>query len=100
MKQKVKDIDREVELLALDILDYTVAEGKMPLHTAISSKEFLQNFVSVLKVRDAPEVQIKILYLIKKWGVMFEKQKDIIPNFTDTYITLINAKVTFPENLQ
>ncbi len=100
MKVKVKDVDADTEQLALDIVDYAVAEGKVPIHTVISSKDFLSNLISVLRLRDAPDVQVKILYLIKKWGERFESQKDIIPNFTETYKTLKNNNVTFPENYQ
>jgi hypothetical protein len=98
MKLKVKDVDSDVELLALDILDFAVQEGKVPVHSVISSKDFLSNLISVLRLRDAPEVQVKILYLIQKWGIRFETQKDIIPNFTETYRTLKNNNVIFPEN--
>jgi hypothetical protein len=100
MKSKVKDVDSDVELLALDIIDYAVADGKVPVHTVISSKDFLSNLISVLRLRDAPEVQVKILYLIKKWGTRFENQKDIIPNFSETYKTLRNNNVVFPDNYE
>jgi len=100
MKAKVKDVDSDVELMALDIIDFAVAEGKVPLHTVISSKDFLSNLISVLRLRDAPEVQVKILYLIQKWGIRFESQKDIIPNFSETYKTLKNNNVIFPENFE
>ena len=100
MKTKVKDVDTEVELMSLDIIDYVVAEGKIPVHTVISSKDFLSNLISVLRLRDAPEVQVKILYLIKKWGERFESQKEIIPNFSETYKTLKNNNVIFPDNYE
>ena len=100
MKNKVKDIDTEVELISLDIIDYVVQEGKIPIHTVISSKDFLSNLISVLRLRDAPEVQVKILFLIQKWGQRFENQKDILPNFSETYKTLKNNNVIFPENYE
>lgn len=100
MKQKVKDVDAETELMSLDIIDYAVHEGKVPIHTVISSKDFLSNLISVLRLRDAPDVQVKILYLIKKWGVRFENQKDILPNFFETYKTLKSNNVIFPENYE
>lgn len=100
MKAKVKDVDTEVELLALDIIDYSVDEGKVPVHSAVASRDFLSNLISVLRLRDAPEVQAKILYLIKKWGIKFELQKDILPNFSETYKTLRNNNVVFPDNFR
>jgi len=100
MKVKVKDLDSDVELLALDIIDFAVQEGKVPIHTVISTKDFLSNLISVLRLRDAPEVQVKILYLIQKWGQRFESSKDILPNFVETYKTLKNNNVIFPENYE
>jgi hypothetical protein len=98
MKTKIKDLDTDVEMLALDIIDYAVDEGKTPIHTVISSRDFLSNLISVLKIRDSPEVQTKILYLIKKWGLNFDSQKDILPGFSDTYRQLEKNNVTFPKS--
>lgn len=71
----------------------------MPLHTQIASKDFLTFQISLLRTRDTPDVQVKILYLIKKWGVRFEGQKDILPNFYETYNSLKNSGVVFPDNI-
>lgn len=79
----------------------------MPLHTAVSSKDFLNTLLNLIKTRDSPEVLLsikktthKILYLIKKWGLRFESQKDIIPNFFESYMNLKNSGVTFPNGME
>ena len=87
-------------MIAIDIVDYLVDEGKIPLHTQIASKDFLTFIISLLKIKDFPEMQMKILYLIKKWGQRFESQKDILPNFYETYISLRNSNVVFPEKME
>lgn len=97
---KLKDLNQETQILALDILDFLVTEGKMPVHTQVAAKDFLTILISLLKTRDAPEVQVKILYLIKKWGTRFEKQKDILPNFFEVFNTLKSNSVVFPENFE
>mgnify|MGYP003294202517 CR=1 FL=1 len=97
MKRKLRDINQETQLLALDFLDYSIDDGKMPLWTQVSTKDFLQTFVNLLKSRDSPEVSQKILYLIQKWGGRFEKYYEIIPNFTDMYKQLKNSGIQFPE---
>ena len=97
MKRKLRDINQETQLLALDFLDYSVDDGKMPLWTKVSSKDFLVSLVSLLKTRDSPQVNEKILYLVKKWGTKFEKYYSIIPNFTDVYKQLLNNGLEFPE---
>ena len=33
-----------------------MVEGKMPLHTQVASKDFLQTLVNILKTRDFAEV--------------------------------------------
>ena len=50
-----------------------------------------------MKIKDIPEVQIKLLNLIKKWGIKFENQKNILPNFNDIYKRLKSNGVEFPE---
>ena len=82
--------------MALDILDFLMDEGKMPLFTQVSSKDFLSTLVSILKTRGSSIVQEKILYLLKKWGVKFEKQKDIIPLFSEIYVQLQKSNTVFP----
>ena len=83
----------------MDLIDFAVAEGKIPLWTQIASKDFLTSLLGVLKTRDAPEVQQKILYLIKKWGTRFESYKEILPNFFEFYKNLKSTgSIIFPEN--
>lgn len=71
-------------------------EGKMPLFTQVSSKDFLGTLVNILKNRGAPFTQERILYLLKKWGLKFEKNKDIIPTFTDLFDQLKKNNTVFP----
>jgi hypothetical protein len=76
-----------------------MVEGTLPLHTQISTKDFITFMLTLLKTKDSPEVQFKILTLIKKWGVRFENKRDILPNFFETYNSLMKNGVEFPENL-
>lgn len=96
MKNKLRDINQETQLLALDFLDYSMDDGKMPLWTQVSSKDFLSSLVNLLKTRDAPEVNERILFLIEKWGKKFEKYKTIIPGFSDIYNHLKDSGIQFP----
>jgi hypothetical protein len=84
----------------MDLIDYLVDNGKMIVHTQIASKDFLTFIIGLLKIKDFPELQIKILFLIKKWGLKFENQKDILPNFYETYNSLKNNNVVFPEKME
>lgn len=53
----------------------------------------------MLKTRDNPEVQLKILYLIKKWGIRFESFREILPNFFEYYKSLKSTgSIIFPDN--
>ena len=100
MKNKLRDIKQETQLLALDFLDYSMDDGKMPLWTQVSSKDFLSSLVNLLKTRDAPEVNNKILFLIEKWGKKFEKYNTIIPGFSDIYIHLRDSGIQFPQGMK
>lgn len=82
--------------MALDLTDFFMDEGKMPLFNQVSSKDFLMTLVNILKNRGASVIQEKILYLLKKWGIKFEKHKDIIPTFSDIYEQLKKSSTVFP----
>ena len=56
IKNKLKSLNLDTQLVCLDLLDYTMVECKMPLHTAISSKDFLSTLINLLKTRDSQEV--------------------------------------------
>jgi hypothetical protein len=88
------------KLLALDLIDYVVVECNLPLHNQISSKDFITFMLTLLKTKDSPEVQFKILMLIKKWGLRFETKRDILPNFFETFNSLKNSGVIFPDNIE
>jgi len=69
-------------------------------HSQIGSKDFLSKMIGLLKSRDSPDIQIKILGLIKKWGDKFESNSDILPNFQQIYKNLLNNGVSFPNNFK
>ena len=100
MKNKIRDLNKDVQLLALDFLDYSIDDGKMPLWTQVGSKDFLQSLVNIYKTRNEEEVQEKILYLIKKWANKFRKYNTIIPNFTNIYNNLKDNDVSFPRDVE
>jgi hypothetical protein len=100
MKIKLIELNQEIQLLALDVLDFIMVEGKIPVWTQVAAKAFLTSLINILKTRDAPEVQAKILYLIKKWGVRFESYKEILPNFSEIYQGLRTSGVVFPDAIE
>ena len=100
MKNKIRDLNKNTQLLALDFLDYSIDDGKIPLWTQVGSKEFLSSLVNIYKTRNDTEVQTKILYLIQKWANKFQKYNTIIPNFTSFYENLKNNDVEFPEEME
>ncbi len=99
IKIKLIELNQDVQLLALDVLDFIMVEGKIPIWTQVAAKAFLTSLINILKTRDAPEVQAKILYLIKKWGVKFESYKEILPNFSEIYNGLRTSGVVFPDSI-
>jgi len=84
--------------LLLDLIDYLVDFTKTPFHNQIGNKDFMSSLLSLLKIKDKPLVQNKVLYLIKKWANKFESQKTTLGIFSDTFTTLISSGVVFPEN--
>jgi len=96
IKEKLNSMNTDHQLLALDLVDYFVDTCSISLHSQVGSKEFIGKLISLLKSRDAPKVQIKILRLIKKWGEKFQSSADILPNFSITYKNLLNSGIEFP----
>jgi hypothetical protein len=78
-------------------LDYLIDKGNLTIWSFISSKKFFLSLINLLKIKGIPDVQLKLLRLIKKWGIKFENQKDVLPNFSDIYNRLNTNGVEFPE---
>ena len=84
----------------LDVLDYLVDKGNMNIWSSISSKKFFQGLLDLLRTRDIPEVQMKLLGLIQKWGLNFEDKRSALPNFYSVYNKLRNSNVQFPNDFE
>ena len=100
IKNKINSYDKQASLLALDILDFCVDTGKMPLWEAINAKDFLGSFVNNLKTREEEEIQNRILFLLQKWGRKFNDYGSDLSNFRTVYIKLKNNNISFPDNME
>ena len=100
IKNKINSYDKQTSLLGLNILDFCVDYGKMPLWSSINSKDFLNSLVNNLKTREEPEIQNTILYLIKKWGKKFDEYAPELSNFKSVYVLLKNNNIEFPDNIE
>lgn len=85
------------QLLSLDIIDYLIDNTNISFHLRIGNKDFLSQMIRLLKSRDSPKTQVKIIGLIKKWGEKFKNSKDLLPYFSNIYESLLANGVTFPE---
>lgn len=81
--------------MILELLDYLADFSKAPLINLIATKDFMTSLLLILKIKDKPVLQTKVLYLIKKWNTKFSTNKI----FVETYNTLSKSGVIFPENL-
>ena len=100
MKVKLQNFSKSNQLLMLDVLDYLVDKGNMNIWSSISSKKFFQSLLDLLRTRDIPEVQMKLLGLIQKWGLNFEDKRSDLPNFFSVYNKLRNSNIQFPNNFE
>ena len=88
-----------VHPIILDILDFLIDSSNENFILQIHSKDFLRSLLTLLKVaKEAKNIQIKILYLIKKWGTIFEKEKNKFPNFYEVYKDLKEKGCEFPND--
>ena len=81
----------------MDIVDFLIDNGNFNHWIQISSPDFFKVILSLAKSGNDNKVQLKILGLIKKWGILFENKKDKIPNFTQIYKNLNQNGIVFPE---
>ena len=88
-------IDKYIYIL--NVLEFVMDNGNLILSTQISSKTFLSSLLHLLKCNEHPDIQCKVLFLIEKWGIKYQNQKDVLPNFTETYIALKQNGVVFPK---
>ena len=95
IKNKINSYNKETSILALTLLDFCVDNGKMPLWSALNTKNFLGSMVNSLKTREETDIQNMILYLIQKWGNKFSGN-DELSNFSIVYNKLRNNNITFP----
>ena len=100
MKVKLLNFSKTNQLLLLDILDFLVDKGNMNIWSSISSRKFFQSLLDLLRTKDIPEVQMKLLGLIQKWGLNFEDKKSALPNFYGVYNKLRNSNVQFPNDFE
>ena len=100
MKIKLNNFSKSRQLLLLDVLDFLVDKGNMNIWTCISSKKFFQSLLDLLKTKDVPEVQMKLLGLIQKWGLNFEDKRNILPNYYNVYNKLRSNNVQFPSDFE
>ena len=71
IKNKIRDLNKNTQLLALDFLDYSIDDGKMPLWTQVGSKDFLTSLVNICKTRNDEDN---------------DKKKNILFNFSNLMV--------------
>ena len=99
IKHKINGYNKESSLLAMDLVDYCVDNGQMPLWSHLASKDFLSSLTTNLKTRNDTEIQSKLLFLIEKWANKFSNYSEL-SNFQNIYMLLKNNNVQFPCNMQ
>ena len=99
IKHKINGFDKNNSLLALDLIDFCVDNGNMPLWSNLNSKDFLTSLITNLKTREDSDIQSKILFLIEKWGKKFGNSEEL-SNFQNVYMLLKKNNVEFPINIE
>ncbi len=92
------DLHKDKQLLSIDILDYLMDNSDITLQSQVSEKDFFSFLISLLRIKDNSDLQVKVLGLIEKWGKRFENDKLTLPNFNEVYSSLKKSGVTFPVN--
>jgi len=84
--------------LSLGLLDMLMDKCATSFHKQIGTRDFMQVLIVILNNKQMQqEIQKKIVYLIQKWGLRFEKQNNKeCPLFFEVYSALKKSGVQFP----
>ena len=85
-------------MILLDIIDFLVDKGNNNHWVQISDKNFYKSILNLLRAQNDEQIKLKILTLIKKWGILFQSKRNKIPNFSNIYESLQKNGVVFPDN--
>ena len=85
-------------MILLDIIDFLVDKGNNNHWFQISDKNFYKSILNLLRAQNDEQIKLKILTLIKKWGILFQSKRNKIPNFSNIYESLQKNGVVFPDN--
>ena len=88
------------KLLLFDILDYVIEQGNMNIWIPVSSKQFLNFILQILKTENDVEIHTALLELILKMGTDFENKKNELPNFSKIYKKFKLSGVIFPKRIE
>jgi hypothetical protein len=83
-----------VIFFALGLLDVIMDKCGTPFHKQVGTPTFMQQLISMMNNKDMPkEIQMRIAFLIQKWGIKFDKYSDILPIYSQVYDALRNKGV-------
>ncbi|KAF9645026.1 ubiquitin binding protein [Thelephora ganbajun] len=96
LRRRLDHKNPNVQLSALSLVDLCVKNGGDHFLTEISSKEFMDNLVSILKFPALnSQVKVKILRLVQNWASAFEG-KPTLGYVSQVYRTLKSEGFSFP----
>ncbi|TCD71439.1 Vacuolar protein-sorting-associated protein 27 [Steccherinum ochraceum] len=96
LKRRLNHKNPNVQLLALSLTDTCIKNGGDPFLIEITSREFMDNLVSILKIAGLNhDVKTKILRLVQNWSSAFEG-KGNLSYVGDVYRTLQREGFNFP----
>ena len=79
------------------MLEYLVDVCFKDFTVAVSQKKFFQLLIALLKSQ-SQEIQLKLLFLIEKWGLKYQNETDSLKNFFEIYSSLKSKGIAFPKN--
>lgn len=79
------------------MLEYLVDACFKDFTVAVSQKKFFQLLIALLKSQ-SQEIQLKLLFLIEKWGLKYQNETDSLKNFFEIYSSLKSKGIAFPKN--
>ena len=96
---RMKKKNYKIQLLALELLDFSMEHGSDFFLMQIAGKEFMNIFIKLIELPDINTAfKIRGLSLIQKWARKYEHKKEILPLFQKIYSYLKSKNFTFPDS--
>lgn len=96
VKKRMCNKNPRIQVLCLELTEYLTCVSTLSFHQEIHAQDFLHVINIYLNNASTNEVRDKVIILIQFWALYFEKDNDLLPNFSQIYQKACSQGIRFP----